>query len=87
MDDTEMGNTMVLEEKPIPVRLCSQQIPHGTTWDRTLASMVTDQQLTACAITWLRSIGKVAVILLCQLSAIREKVQTFFKGFSLSRPL
>jgi hypothetical protein len=44
------GKTEVLGEKPVPVPLCSPQIPHGLTRDRTRASAVRGRQLTAWAI-------------------------------------
>jgi hypothetical protein len=34
-------------EKPVPVPLCSPQIPYGLTRDRTRASAVGDRRLTA----------------------------------------
>jgi hypothetical protein len=34
-------------KKPAPVPLCSPQIPHNLTWDRTRAAAVGSQQLTA----------------------------------------
>jgi hypothetical protein len=43
------GETEVLGEKPVPVPLCPPQIPHGLTWDRTLASAVGGRRLTAWA--------------------------------------
>jgi hypothetical protein len=33
--------------KPAPVPLCSPQIPHNRTWDRTRAAAVGSQRLTA----------------------------------------
>jgi hypothetical protein len=41
------GKTEVLGEKPVPVALCSPQIPHGLTQDRTRASAVGGRRLTA----------------------------------------
>ena len=41
------GKTEVLGEKPVPVPLCTPQIPHGLTQDRTRASVVRGRQLTA----------------------------------------
>jgi hypothetical protein len=46
------GETEELEEKPVPVPLCSLYIPHGPTLAQSLASTVRGQQLTACAIAW-----------------------------------
>jgi hypothetical protein len=43
------GKTEVLGEKPVPVPLCPPQIPHKLTWDRTRASAVRGQRLTAWA--------------------------------------
>jgi hypothetical protein len=42
------GNTKQLEEKPVPVPVCSPQIPHELTW----APVLTGQWLTAWAIAW-----------------------------------
>ena len=44
------GKTEVLGEKPIPVSLCLQQIPHGLTWDRSRVSAVGGRRLTAWAL-------------------------------------
>jgi hypothetical protein len=44
------GKTEVLGEKPVPVPLCPQQIPHGLTRDRTRASAVGGRRLTAWAV-------------------------------------
>jgi hypothetical protein len=43
------GKTEELGEKPVPVPLCPQQIPHGLTRDRTRASAVGGRRLTASA--------------------------------------
>jgi hypothetical protein len=43
------GKTEELWEKPVPVPLCLQQIPHGLTRDRTRASAVGSRRLTAWA--------------------------------------
>jgi len=34
------GKTAVLAGKPVPVALCTPQIPHGLTWAGTWGSMV-----------------------------------------------
>jgi hypothetical protein len=39
-NDTEMGNTEVLWQKPVPVPFCPLQIPHSLVWSRTRASAV-----------------------------------------------
>jgi hypothetical protein len=41
------GKTEVRGEKPVPVSLCTPQISHGLTWDRTLDSAVRGRRLTA----------------------------------------
>jgi hypothetical protein len=38
-----------IRRKPAPVPLCTPQIPHDLTWDRTRAAVVGSQQLTAWA--------------------------------------
>jgi len=35
------GKTRVLGDKPVPVLFCLPQIPHGLTWNRTQACMLT----------------------------------------------
>jgi hypothetical protein len=47
------GNTEVVGEKPVPVPLCPPQIPHGLTRDRTRASAMGGQRLTAWAMAQL----------------------------------
>jgi hypothetical protein len=46
------GKTEVSGEKPVPMPLCPPQILHGLTRDRTRASMVGGQWLTAWAMAW-----------------------------------
>jgi hypothetical protein len=43
------GETEELGEKPVPVPLCPPQIPHGLTRDRSRASAVGGQRVTAWA--------------------------------------
>jgi hypothetical protein len=40
-------NRSTRKEKPAPVALCPQQIPHGLTRDQTRASAVRGRRLTA----------------------------------------
>jgi hypothetical protein len=49
VDEIDRGKTEVLGEKPVPVPLCPPQIPHGLTRDRTQASALRGQLLTAWA--------------------------------------
>jgi hypothetical protein len=44
------GKTDGLEEKPIPVSLCPQQISHGLTWERTRPSAERSRRLTSWAV-------------------------------------
>jgi len=48
----------VLAGKPVPVIFSQLQIPHGIDWKRTLASVVRDGRISACAMA--RSMYQVA---------------------------
>ena len=52
------GYTEVLGEKRVPVTLCPPQISSRLTWDRTQASAVIDQRLTAWAMARVLKVGK-----------------------------
>jgi hypothetical protein len=57
------GKTEVFGEKPVPLSLCPPQIPHGLTWDRTQASVVSGRRLTTWAMTRLIwDISNVAIL-------------------------
>jgi len=47
---TDWGKPKYPEKKPVPVPLCTPQIPHGLAWVWTWTCVVTGQQLTAWAI-------------------------------------
>jgi hypothetical protein len=49
------GKTKELEEKPVPVPLCSSQISYGLTRARTRASTVKGRRLTAWVMAWPKS--------------------------------